>query len=161
MISATFLIVTLVPAVSKERPARMVARWLLALFYVAAGILHLTSPVVFLRIMPGFIPYPEAVVLATGLCEIAGGIGLLLAPCRRAAGLLLALYAVCVFPANIGHAMLAAQGAAWPETWWYHAPRLGLQPVLVWWALWVGGWSGMPTAEQDAAKKAGKRILTH
>jgi hypothetical protein len=26
-----------------------------------------------------------------------------------------------------------------PDSWWYHAPRLALQPVLAWWALFCVG----------------------
>ena len=40
----------------------------------------------------------------TGLCGIAGTIALLTGRFRYLAGVMLALYAVCVFPANIKHA---------------------------------------------------------
>jgi hypothetical protein len=46
-------------------------------------------------------------------------------------GVMLALYAVCVFPANIKHAIDSVQLPQLPTSWWYHAPRLALQPVLV------------------------------
>ena len=49
---------------------------------------------------------------------------------------MLALYAVCVFPANIKHAIDdLSSGTGLPI--WYHAPRLLLQPLIVWWALWA------------------------
>jgi uncharacterized membrane protein len=120
----------------------------LAVFYAAAGIAHLSWPAPFLLIMPELVPFPETVVLATGILEIAGAVGLLLPRWRRPAGLMLAVYAVCVFPANIRHALLGPDIAGWPLGWWYlgwwyHGPRLALQPVLVWWALWAGGWSGI------------------
>ena len=58
---------------------------------------------------------------------------------RHAAGIGLALYALCVFPANINHAVnnLAIGGAT--ASWLYHAPRLAFQPVFIWWALIAGG----------------------
>jgi len=55
------------------------------------------------------------------------------------AGIALAAYAVCVFPANIKHAFEGITVAGLPSSWWYHAPRLAAQPVLVWWALWCSG----------------------
>ncbi len=110
-------------------------RWLMAIFYFAAGIVHLRSPDAFLPIMPQWVPVPGMVVLATGLCELAGALGLLIPGLRRAAGIGLALYAVSVFPANIKHALEGIDIAGLHQTWWYHAPRLALQPVLVWWAL--------------------------
>ena len=54
---------------------------------------------------------PHAVVLVTGLCKIAGSVALLTRRLRRLAGILLAIYAVCVFPANIKHAVESIQCA--------------------------------------------------
>ena len=113
--------------------------WLMALFYVAAGIVHLRSPEAFLPIMPPWVPQPLAVVVATGWCELAGAFGLLVPALRKAAGIGLALYAVAVFPANIYHAMAGIDIAGMHQTWWYHAPRLAAQPLVVWWALFCAG----------------------
>jgi uncharacterized membrane protein len=118
---------------------RQAMRWLLAAFYLAAGLLHLARPEGFLPIVPDWVPAPFAVVIATGLAEIAGAVGLMIPRLRPAAGIGLALYAACVFPANIKHALEGIAVAGLPSTWWYHAPRLALQPVLVWWALQAGG----------------------
>jgi uncharacterized membrane protein len=112
----------------------------LALFYGVAGLAHLIWPDTFVTIVPDVVPYPHQVVFFTGLCEIAGAMGLLTVRFRRLAGAMLALYAVCVFPANMKHALMALEGTAWPESLWYHGPRLALQPVFVWWALRAGGW---------------------
>jgi uncharacterized membrane protein len=51
---------------------------------------------------------------------------------------MLALYAICVFPANVKHAFENVQLPQLPSSWWYHGPRLALQPVIVWWALYCG-----------------------
>lgn len=75
----------------------------------------------------------------TGVAEIAGAIGLMVPRLRKAAGIGLALYAICVYPANINHAINNIAMGGTQMTWWYHAPRLAFQPVFVWWALWVGG----------------------
>jgi uncharacterized membrane protein len=56
---------------------------------------------------------------------------------RRAAGIGLALYAVCVFPANIKHALDQVAIGGTTLGWWYHGPRLAFQPVIVWSALWA------------------------
>ncbi len=122
-----------------RRSIRDALRWLLAALYAIAGIVHLTRPELFVPITPDWVPMPLYVILATGLAEIAGAAGLLTARWRRAAGLGLALYAVCVFPANIKHAVEGVAVGGVTFSWWYHAPRLALQPVLVAWAVWVGG----------------------
>ena len=118
---------------------RFFFRLVLAAFYLAAGILHLKSPQGFIKIVPSFVPWPAEVVWLTGLAEIAGAIGLMLPRLRKAAGIGLALYAVCVFPANINHAINQIDVGALPNSWWYHGPRFVLQPVLVWMALWCSG----------------------
>ena len=117
---------------------RRVMRLLMAAFYLAAGVVHLYAPDAFLPIMPDWVPQPSAVIVATGLCEIAGALALLTPQWRRAAGIMLALYAVCVFPANIKHAFEGVVIPSLPTSWWYHGPRLAMQPVLVWWALFCG-----------------------
>jgi uncharacterized membrane protein len=118
--------------------ARVAARALLAMIYLAAGIFHLAIPETFLMIMPDWVPLPRETILVTGLCEIVGAIALMTARLRHAAGYALALYAICVFPANIKHAFGALPPGAVHLGWWYHAPRLAFQPVLVWWALFAG-----------------------
>ena len=75
---------------------------------------------------------------------IAGALGLLTARFRRAAAIGLAAYAVLVFPANINHAVNAIAAGGLPTSWWYHAPRLALQPLLVWWPLFASGVVGWP-----------------
>jgi uncharacterized membrane protein len=117
---------------------RVGARWVLALFYLLAGIAHLRSPAGFIKITPDWVPFPAEVVVLTGIAEIAGAIGLTIPGFRKAAGIGLALYAVCVYPANINHAINAIEIGGTSLGWSYHAPRLAFQPVFVWWALWVG-----------------------
>ena len=127
-------------------------RWLLATIYLVAGIIHVRSPGGFVAITPGWVPWPESVVLLTGLCEIAGAVGLAVIPqLRRAAGCALAAYAVCVFPANINHALNDIAVGGIRMSWWYHGPRLLFQPVLVWWALWASGITDWPFRRRQAS----------
>ena len=111
---------------------------MLALAYLIAGIAHIASPSGFVQITPGWVPFPHKVVVATGICEIAGAVALLFAPkLHRAAGIAFAVYAVCVFPANFNHALNNIALGGTTLSWWYHGPRLALQPIIVWWALWA------------------------
>ena len=117
---------------------RTISRWALACVYLAAGAFHLATPGTFLLITPDWVPFPRDVILGTGVCELAGAVGLITRRFRRAAGIALALYAVCVYPANIKHAIDGLPPGQIQLGWWYHVPRLALQPVLVWWALFAG-----------------------
>ncbi|AYD04680.1 DoxX family protein [Neorhizobium sp. NCHU2750] len=112
----------------------------LSIVYAIAGILHLALPRPFLAITPGWVPHPGQVIFVTGLCEIAGAIGLWTPRLNRLAGVALALYAFCVFPANIKHALDSLQTGD-PSVWEgaYHLVRLPLQPVIIWAALFAGG----------------------
>ena len=118
--------------------SRGVLAVLLAAFYATAGVLHLWSPEPFLLITPSWVPFPRAVILVTGLCEIAGAAGLLVPRLRASAGLMLGLYALCVLPANFKHALYQIDVPGLPSSWWYHLPRLMFQPVLIWAALYAG-----------------------
>ncbi len=118
--------------------ARSIARWVLAATYLAAGVLHVMTPHPFLTIMPRWVPFPDQVVLVTGLCEIAGSIALATRRLRPVAGVMLALYALCVYPANVQHAINDLALGQPRLGWWYHAPRLALQPLIIWWALFAG-----------------------
>ena len=122
--------------------ARTLLRWVLAALYLVAGYFHLAHPRPFLGITPGWVPMKETVILFTGLAESAGALALVQpwsVGLRRAGGVGLALYAVCVFPANINHFALDMAKADHGLGLAYHLPRMVLQPVLVWLALWTGG----------------------
>lgn len=135
----------------KETLTRRFFRWLLAIFYLVAGIAHIRSPGGFLAITPNWVPFAEQVILFTGVAEIAGAIGLLIPPkivprTRYAAGIGLALYALCVYPANINHAINNIAIGGETASWLYHGPRLAFQPVFIWWALMAGGVINWPFA---------------
>jgi uncharacterized membrane protein len=114
-------------------------RWVLAAIMVAIGIGHFVAPASFIRIVPSWLPSPALLVYASGVAEIAGGLGLVCPwpRLRRAAAWgLVALY-VAVFPANVNQAVNAIQfeGGSTIPTWalWL---RLPFQAMFIAWALW-------------------------
>ena len=124
------------PQADRSHTSRAILRWSLAAFYVAAGLAHLTAPDQLLAITPSWVPFAPQVIFITGLCEIAGAVALVTKPLRRWAGVALAAYAICVWPANFRHAIDGVQLPYIANSWLYHGPRLAFQPVLVWWALY-------------------------
>lgn len=123
----------------KER-WRQRARWGLVLFYGLAGILHLILPRPFVSIVPPFVPAPDLVVALTGVAELLGSLGLAQrrAPrTRKIAGWGLAIYAFCVWPANVQHMLIDFARASGGLPLAYHIPRLVAQPLLIWLALWT------------------------
>ncbi len=140
-----------------EGQARSVVRWLLAAGYAFAGYKHITAPDGFIAITPHWVPAAATVVRVTGWCEIAGAIGLIVPPHllrwpRPAAGVGLALYALCVWPANVNHSLNNIPLNGVHLSWWYHGPRLAFQPVLIWAALWAGGVVDWPFRRRVAGR---------
>ncbi|CAO1652772.1 DoxX family membrane protein [Salinibacterium sp. NYA9b] len=87
--------------------AQWALRIVLALAFIAMGVSHfVAAPARTMRAMippalrQKWMPSPSALVTITGLCEIAGGLGLLWEPVRFIAGIALVLFLIAVFPAN-------------------------------------------------------------
>ena len=138
---------------------RTILRWTLATIFVAVGFVHLRYTDIFLPIMPDWVPYPRQIILFTGTCELAGAIALLTQKFRHFAGMMLAIYAVCVCPANIKQAITGGMIDGVRLTWWYQAPRLAFQPVIVWWALFCGEVINWPFRRGTARLKADQNIV--
>lgn len=127
-------------------------RWGMAVALVLVGTDHLVTPERYLPMMPSLVPFPHEVILLTGLAEIAGGIGLLVPRLRWLAGLMLGIYFVSVFPANIKVAVYGMSVAGMPEAGWYYWVRLAFQPLAVWWALYASGAVSWPVRRQAAGR---------
>lgn len=79
-------------------------RLVFCVLFVFAGSQHFINRVAEISIMPHWVPVKTVVNVFVGLCEIAGGIGILIPGLRRAAGIGLILLLICVFPANVAMA---------------------------------------------------------
>lgn len=131
---------------------RTAAIVLLAVLYGVAGYFHLASPAPFLTITPAWVAWPDAVVLWTGIAELLGAAALVQPwskPLRRAAGISLALYALCVWPANMNHFVMdMAREDGGPNSGGlglaYHVPRMIAQPLIIWLSLWASGATEWP-----------------
>ncbi len=122
--------------------ARHVARWLLAAALLVAGVAHLVDGAEFLGQVPTWLPLREAIVVVSGLVELALGAALLLARAGRRppVGLVVAVFFVLVFPGNLSQYATGAD-AFGLDTDRGRLIRLFFQPVLVAWALWcTGAW---------------------
>lgn len=109
------------------------SRPLLAAIFVFAGVMHFVIPASYVGIMPPWLPWHRALVYASGVAEIAGGLGLLIGRTRRAAGIGLILLLIAVWPANLQmllNARAADVSTAYEAFLWL---RLPLQLVLIWW----------------------------
>lgn len=134
---AGFLAAMLVPRRGGgRRPVRDAARLAMATAMVFAGVSHFAAPASFVQLLPEFVPYRDAVILATGVVEVLLGVGLV-APrrWRREVALALVAYLVAVFPANVYVAVAGVEleGLGGGSPWL----RLPFQAVYIAWAIWA------------------------
>jgi uncharacterized membrane protein len=118
---------------------RTALRWLLAIVMVAAGANHFLSPGSYVAMMPDALPWHLALVYASGVAEIAGGLGLLVPRTRRAAAWGLIALFIAVFPANINMAVNELPLGTSTVPAWALWARLPLQLVFIAWAYAVRG----------------------
>jgi uncharacterized membrane protein len=114
---------------------RHIALVILGLFFIVAGSNHFVHPAFYARIVPPRLPAPALLVAISGVCEIVGGIGVLLPATRPLAGMGLIALLVAVFPANLQMALHPQLYADIGSPLAFYA-RLPLQLVLialVWW----------------------------
>ena len=74
---------------------------LLVGLFATSGVVHLVRPQVFEPLMPSWVPAHEAVILGSGVAELACAAGLLVPATRRTAGWASAVLLVGVFPGNL------------------------------------------------------------
>jgi uncharacterized membrane protein len=108
------------------------SRRLLGLFFIQAGVAHFVIPKPYRAIVPPGMGDPDMLVKLSGAAELAGGVGVLLKPTRRLAGLGLVALLAAVFPANLHMARNPEQFARIPR--WALWARLPLQPLAMVWA---------------------------
>jgi uncharacterized membrane protein len=103
-------------------------------FFTAAAHFNAMRPDM-IAMVPPSVPNPGLMVTLTGLCEILGGIGLLVPRTRRLAAVALIVFLVAVLPANIHAAAAGVTLRGQPPT--PIMPRLALQMLfigLIWWS---------------------------
>ncbi|MFC4115596.1 hypothetical protein [Nonomuraea zeae] len=120
--------------------------------FVPAGVTFMPNHADMLAMVPPFVPLPALMVYLTGVLELAGAVGLVLAGTRRAAGVCLAVLFVLMLPANIYAAVADvsfAGGAASPL--WQRIPE---QVLYIGVALWAAAGERVGTRG-----RAGSRAL--
>jgi uncharacterized membrane protein len=102
---------------------------------MTSGVLHFLFPAQYAATIPPWLPWHAELVAISGLCEIAGGIGLLPLRTRKVAGIGLILLSLAVLPANVQMLIDARQAAK--ASWiiallWLRLPLQALLIVWIW-----------------------------
>jgi len=108
----------------------------LALFFIAAGIMHFVNDDSFAAIVPPILPFKYPIVWATGVMELVFALGLLLPKYRQKTGVWLSVYLLAVLPANI---YMAIAGISFgditstkPQLWGRVAMQFPLIALILW-----------------------------
>lgn len=126
--------------------------YVMAVFYVAAGLNHFVSPEIYLPMMPPYLPAHRDLVMLSGIAEVGLGIAVLVPTLRRWAAWGLIALLVAVFPANLHIALhdvpLFGRSTGFGIWNWV---RLPLQAVLIAWAWWYTRDAAL-AASRDSAR---------
>jgi uncharacterized membrane protein len=115
-----------------------VLRRLFGIFFIFAGVLHFARPKWYLAIMPDYMPAHEELVYASGVAEIAGGVGTLIPATRKAGSWWSIATLIAVFPANLHMALNPERYKRVPGGKHGLYARLPVQALFILWA-WSAG----------------------
>jgi len=120
--------------------------------FIIVGTMHLLKPLSLSYMIKDFIPYPELVVIITGIIEIALAILLLIKKYQKMVSWVIIVYLIAILPANIYVAVhnLPAPGGL-PAKPWYTWSRLLFQPVYIAWVYFSGIYSLQSRKEYESA----------
>jgi len=105
-------------------------------FFVFAGVMHFVIPRQYEAIVPDYLPAHKELVQASGVAEIAGGLGMMLPRTRRVASWWSIATLIAVFPANLHMALHPDKYKQVPRMALYL--RLPVQLLFIAWA-WAAG----------------------
>jgi uncharacterized membrane protein len=112
------------------------------IWFFVGGIMHFVATDTEARIVPPWMPWPVAAVLVSGVFELLGAAGILLAVTRRAAGVGLFLLTLAVTPAHI---YMLQRPELFPVPVWALWLRLPIQAGLLW-LIWWSSWRRHPAS---------------
>jgi len=122
---------------ARLKKLKLVLLFVMAAFYVFAGIQHFRVPEFYIPMMPPYLPWHAELVFLSGVAEVLCGIGVLIPTTRKYAAWATIALLVAVFPANIHVAVnnvpvFGATEGPGP----IGLVRLPFQLVLIAWAWW-------------------------
>lgn len=76
-------------------------RGVLFIIFMSSGIGHFVAKDFYLRLVPPYVPFPEAVILVTGALVLLMGIGIVTPGVKKVTAKCMALFALCTMPSII------------------------------------------------------------
>ena len=115
---------------------KTISLFIMAIFYLLAGLNHFINPEGYLRLIPEYLPDPAILNLVAGICEICFGLGLFIKETRKLSAWGIILMLLAFIPAHIYFIQLDScleNGLCLPPwTGWFRL--LVIHPLLIYWA---------------------------
>lgn len=116
---------------------RNISLVIIVIFYTIAGINHFWHPKGYIKIIPAYIPFPFAINLISGTCELIFSAMVIFPTTRPIAGWLIVAMLMAFLPVHISMIydapLKVGNLKVTPFIAW---ARLLLQPLLMYWAWW-------------------------
>lgn len=117
--------------------AKRALLYLMAAFYVVAGVMHFVRPEFYQAMMPPYLPWHGMLILLSGIAEAGLGLALLVPALRPYAAWGIIVLLIAIFPANIHIALNNVPLFGNPEgagVWnWVRLPFQGVLALWAWW----------------------------
>jgi len=121
-------------AAPRRRPIKSALRYVMAAFYIWAGVSHFTRPEFFLNLMPAYMPLHTELVYLSGIAEIVLGILVAIPRTAMFAGWCIIAMLIAFLPI---HVHMLVNNHLYPEAptsaLWLRFP---LQALFILWAYW-------------------------
>lgn len=114
---------------------RSLARTILGIAFIVAGLNHFWNPKFYRAIMPPYIPEHGLMVEVSGYAEVILGAMVFIPRWARVTRWGLIALLIAIFPANLHMALNPQQYPQIPH--WILWARLPLQPLMMAWVYWV------------------------
>ena len=140
-------------AAPRRRPIKSALRYVMAGFYIWAGISHFTRPEFFLSLLPAYMPLHTELVYLSGIAEIVLGVLVAIPRTAMFAGWCIIAMLIAFLPV---HVHMLVNNHLYPEAptsaLWLRFP---LQAIFILWAYWYTtdrprGRQAMPAASTTA-----------
>ncbi|MDQ3783912.1 MAG: hypothetical protein M3360_03415 [Actinomycetota bacterium] len=126
---------------------RRIARLFAGPVMVLLGLNHFVFPQTYATAVPDALGAQLALVYLSGAAEIAGGLGTMHARTRRAAGWLLEVTLIAIYPANVHMAIHPDRYPGVPGGSLTLVARLPLQILFIYW-VWIAAFQDDSTSRE-------------
>jgi uncharacterized membrane protein len=118
----------------RRRPIKSALRYVMAAFYIYAGVSHFTRPEFFLSLMPPYFPLHTELVYLSGVAEIVLGVLVAIPRTAMFAGWGIIAMLITFLPV---HVHMLVNNHLYPEApTWALVARFPLQAIFILWAYW-------------------------